>query len=136
MPYTTGNVSITGAPGAGGFASGGATWSGAILNTAGSVNITAAGGGAGGMLYNGASYSIGYTYPSPQVNITHNDITINGLSLKDFMCNVQDRLAVMRPNPELEKEFDELRACAEKYRELEKKFLDQKKVFDILKKPD
>ena len=42
----------------------------------------------------------------------------------------------MVPNPALEKEFVELRECADHYRDLEKKFLEQKRVFEILKKQD
>jgi len=138
--YATGNVNITGGSGTvpvGAYGSygiagsaGGATWSTATL-AAPAITITNPGMGYGG---GGAYYT--NTYAIPSVNITNNDIVIDGESLKGFMHMVQDRLAVLRPNPELEKEFDELRECAERYRELEKKFLEQQKVFNILKKQD
>lgn len=115
--HTTGNIGIT---------TGAAT--GSLL-----VGSGGAGGGTYTTIvsaYSGPGYSIGY----PAVNISNNDITINGESLKEFMHQVQDYLGIMRPNPELEKEFEELRKCAEKYRKLEKKFLEQKKVWDTLKK--
>jgi hypothetical protein len=52
------------------------------------------------------------------------------------MASVNERLAVMVPNPELEAEFDALKACADRYRELEQKFLEQKRVWETLKKQD
>lgn len=64
------------------------------------------------------------------------DIEINGQSLKQTLEAINSRLGILTPNPELEKEFEELRELAERYKELEKKFLGQKKVFDILKKQD
>jgi hypothetical protein len=69
-----------------------------------------------------------------KVSITDSDLVIDGLSLRDFMKTVNERLAVMVPNPELEKEFEELKECADRYRELEKKFLEQMKVWQTLKK--
>lgn len=68
----------------------------------------------------------------PMVEITGGDIIISGASLKDFMCAVHDRLAILQPNPDLEKEFNELAICAAQYRELEKKFLEQQKILKIL----
>ena len=64
------------------------------------------------------------------------DIVINGKSFTETMAKIEDRLGILRPNPELEKEFDELRQAGEHYRQLEKKFLEQKKIFDILKNTD
>jgi hypothetical protein len=71
-----------------------------------------------------------------KVNITDQDLIIDGLSLRDFMASVNERLAVMVPNPELEAEFDDLKACADRYRELEQKFLEQKRMWETLKKQD
>jgi hypothetical protein len=68
--------------------------------------------------------------------LSYNDLNINGQSLKEFMYAVQDRLAIMRPNLELEKEFEELEACGKHYRELEAKFLEQKKAWNVLKQTD
>lgn len=73
---------------------------------------------------------------TPKVNITDNDLIIDGLSLRDFMQTVNERLAVMVPNPKLEEEFQELRALADQYRKLEKKLLDQKVMWETLKKTD
>ena len=62
------------------------------------------------------------------------DIFIDGVSLKNTLQGINDRLAILHVNPELEAEFDELHALAEQYRALEKKLLEKKKTWDILKK--
>jgi hypothetical protein len=77
-----------------------------------------------------------YYTKKPKVEITDKDLVIDGLSLRDFMQTVNERLAIVQPNPALEKEFDELRECADRYRELERKFLEQKRVWETLKKQD
>lgn len=64
------------------------------------------------------------------------DLVINGKSFTETMAKIENRLGILFPNPELEKEFDELQQAGEHYRQLEKKFLEQKKVFDILKNTD
>jgi len=76
-----------------------------------------------------------YYNKQPKVQITDSDIEIDGLSLHKTLITMHERMAIMQPNPALEKEFDELKECADRYRELEKKFLDQKAVWDTLKKP-
>jgi hypothetical protein len=70
------------------------------------------------------------------VNISDKDIVIDGLSLKATLLAVNQRLAVMIPNPQLEKEFEELRACADRYRELEQEFTEQLKMWNVLKSTD
>lgn len=69
-----------------------------------------------------------------KVVITDADIEIDGLSIRQTLVDLQSRMAIMVPNPALEKEFDELKECADRYRELEKKFLEQKKMWETLKK--
>ena len=60
------------------------------------------------------------------------DIVINGTSLSKTLQSLNDRLAILQVNPELEAEFDELHALAEQYRALEKKLLEKKAVWDAL----
>jgi hypothetical protein len=61
------------------------------------------------------------------------DIRINDISLVDTLKNIQDRLNILRPNPELEKEWDQLRELGEQYRELEKKLQEQSDMWAKLK---
>jgi len=61
------------------------------------------------------------------------DIKINGISLVDTLKTIQDRLNILRPNPELETEWDQLRELGEQYRELEKKVKEQGDMWAKLK---
>ena len=61
------------------------------------------------------------------------DLDINGKSLKNWMEKVEERLNILTPNPELEKEWDELRRLGERYRRLEKKCQEKAKMWSKLK---
>jgi hypothetical protein len=61
------------------------------------------------------------------------DVEINGKSLKTWMEQVEERLNMLTPNPELEKEWDELRKLGERYRKLEKKCKEKSEVWKKLK---
>lgn len=63
----------------------------------------------------------------------HADIDINGVSLKATLAGIQERLALLTPNPELEKEWEELKALGDAYRTLEADIKAKMKTFDILK---
>ena len=60
------------------------------------------------------------------------DVIIDGVSLKDTLKGINDRLAILQVNPALEAEFDELHALGEQYRALERKLLEKKAVWDAL----
>jgi len=62
------------------------------------------------------------------------DIDINGASLKDFMTRVEERLALLSPNPKLESEWAELKALGDQYRKLEKEIQEKMKTWEILNK--
>lgn len=61
------------------------------------------------------------------------DIDIDGHSLCDWMAKVEERLNIMTPNPELEKEWDQLRRLGDRYRRLEKKCQEKAKMWQQLK---
>ena len=61
------------------------------------------------------------------------DLDINGVSLKATLESIQEMLGVMKMDPALEKEFEELRAAGEHYRKLRERFKEQKAVWDTLK---
>jgi hypothetical protein len=67
------------------------------------------------------------------VNIKDGDININGVSLSDRLDKMEERLGILRPNPELEEDFEKLKKLGERYRKLEKKLTDQMKTYNILK---
>jgi hypothetical protein len=62
------------------------------------------------------------------------DIRINGKSMNKWMEQVEQRLNILTPNPELEKEWDDLRRLGERYRKLEKKCQEKAKMWETLKK--
>jgi hypothetical protein len=85
-----------------------------------------------------ATWAVQAYYPkTPEVEITNKDITIGGLSLKETMLAIQDELLIpnrLNRNEQLEREFAELKEAAEHYNKLEKKFVEQKKMWETLKK--
>jgi hypothetical protein len=64
------------------------------------------------------------------------DIEINGISLKETLHSLQERMAILEPNPALEAEFKELRDIRQKYIELERNLLEKKQMWDTLNKDD
>ena len=64
------------------------------------------------------------------------DIEINGISLKQTLEDIQQRMAILQPNPELEKEFKELRKIRQQYIKLERNLLEKKEMWDTLNKDD
>jgi hypothetical protein len=61
------------------------------------------------------------------------DIKINGVSLCDTLTAIQDKLNILRPNKELEHEWDQLRELGERYRELEIQLAEKQKMWNTLK---
>ena len=64
------------------------------------------------------------------------DILINEVSLNETLASIQERLAILQPNPALEKEFAELANIRKKYIKLEKKLLEKKAVWEALKRDE
>jgi hypothetical protein len=62
------------------------------------------------------------------------DIKINGKSMVTWMEKVEERLNILTPNPELEKDWDELRRLGNRYRALEKKCMEKAQMWATLKK--
>ena len=62
------------------------------------------------------------------------DITVKGRSLTETLERIEERLAILVPNVRLEQDWKELQNLRQQYVELERKLLEQQRVFDILKK--
>ena len=95
-------------------------------------------GGTGSItLANGSNYTTSPAVLTAKGKMTlqgeNADLDINGVSLKDFMQRVEQRLAILTPDSRLEEEWKELRVLGDQYRKLEKEILDRMKTFDILK---
>ena len=111
--------------------------------TAGTTNAIYVGGGGGG--YGGGQW---HTNATTAATITPNslhvkgdaeflgNIRVKGRNLTEWLETVESRLGILQINSELETEFDELRALGDAYREAERRFNEQKRVYDILKNTD
>ena len=93
----------------------------------------------------GASWSQDYSFnnvTSSNVHISGNgitmepqaDIKIGDRSLKEFMDSVEQRLGILRPNPELEDKWENLKGLRKAYMDLEAEILEKEKMWNILKK--
>ena len=72
---------------------------------------------------------------SARINLSgeNADIEVNGWSLVDAVKRIEERLGLFQPNPALEKEWEDLRALGEQYRQLEQHIRDKQATFDRLK---
>jgi hypothetical protein len=99
-------------------------------------NITVGNGGTtSNTMWATTPNTIGKITPSANISLKgeNADIDLNGKSLKNWMEKVEERLNILTPNPELEKEWDELRELGERYRELEKQCKEKAEVWKKLK---
>ena len=62
------------------------------------------------------------------------DVTIKGKNLTEMLEKIDERLAILHPNPELEDRWDELKELSKRYKELEAELIEKEKVWAILKK--
>jgi len=62
------------------------------------------------------------------------DLKLQGKSLKDSLDRIEERLAILRPNEELEEKWDNLRGLRKMYMELEAEIIEKEKVWNILRK--
>lgn len=62
------------------------------------------------------------------------DVTVKGRSILETLEKIEDRLAILQPNSELESRWNELKELGEKYRQLEQEILDKEKVWNIIKR--
>lgn len=61
------------------------------------------------------------------------DITIGGKKLSDVIAKIEDRLAILHPNQELESKWNSLKELRRQYEALEKDILEKEKIMKILK---
>ena len=85
--------------------------------------------------YSTGGYSIGQVQPSNNIHIkgADADLVIGDKSLRSWMEKVEERLNILTPNSELEKEWDDLKKLGDRYRKLEKKCKEKAEVWNKLK---
>lgn len=62
------------------------------------------------------------------------DLIIKGKSLAQTLENIEDKLAILRPNDALEEKWEQLRELRRQYMELEKDITEKEKIWEILKR--
>jgi len=110
------------------------------INQTYATNITLTGSGSGGT--HGPIYTAASTWTNPGTGtiqikgdaVFEGNITWKGRDMREWFETVEARLAMLQPNPELEKDWEELAELGQKYLELERKLLEKQLVFDILNK--
>jgi hypothetical protein len=60
------------------------------------------------------------------------DISFNGVKLGDRLTAIEQQLNILRPNTEVEAEWDELRQLGERYRQLEQEIKEKMEVWRLL----
>jgi len=122
-------ISSFGTSGSNTVIGGGFTYPNTISATGGPFTIS---GGAG----NTGPYTYNPWDPTSSSKIKLNgkdaDIEINGESLVGMIRRIEQRLNILTPNPELETEWEELRALGEQYRVLEQYIKDKQATWDKL----
>ena len=61
------------------------------------------------------------------------EVTIKGKKLSEMFNKIEERLAILHPNPELEDKWDELKELGKRYKELEAEIIEKEKIWKILK---
>lgn len=103
---------------------------------------TSTGTGPSGMWTNttGTGYTIGHP-TAPQISQAgkvhiqgdNADLVIGDKSMRDWMEKVEERLNILTPNPDMEKDWDDLHKLGERYRKLEKKCKEKSDMWNKLK---
>ena len=62
------------------------------------------------------------------------EVTIKGKNLSEMLEKIDERLAILHPNPKLEDKWDELKELGRRYKELEAEIIEKEKIWSILKK--
>lgn len=116
----------------------------ANTGTSGQVYTT---NGTGGLYWgnlNGTTTSFGSITADPNLQGStlkvmgnaefEGNVKIKGKDLAEMFENIESRLAILHPNPELEEKWDNLRALRNAYKELEAEIIEKEKMWAILQK--
>lgn len=64
----------------------------------------------------------------------HGDVKLKGKSLDKTLTAIEERLAILHPNKELEEKWENLRGLRKAYMELETEIIEKEKMWAILKR--
>lgn len=75
-----------------------------------------------------------WTPPTTVGDLTVNGtLVLNGTDLTGLLKKIEERLAILHPNKELESRWEQLKALGEQYRALEKDILEKEYIWETLK---
>lgn len=128
-----------------------------ITSAAGSGNLSwgpSLTNGTGGYIFQGPSTSVNSNIfpninvsstwdtnwkPNPGLHVKgdaefEGDVKIKGKSITDMFEKIEEKLAILHPNEELEAKWEKLRELRQQYIELEKEIIEKEKMWEILKR--
>lgn len=105
------------------------------------MNSTITAGSSDTLTWSDSNYQYNFGTVNPKVSVDSDglqikdggDITIGDRSMKEFMDKVEDQLAILRPAPELEERWDQLKDLRKQYESLKQDILEKEKIMKILK---
>ena len=112
------------------------------------ITINSGGYSLGTSFGSGGTYAIsgagtGYTFNTYDTSVkidtngidmkSGTDIVIGGKSLSKSIEDIEARLGILRPNPELEDRWETLKDLRRQYMEMERDILEKEKIMKILK---
>ena len=62
------------------------------------------------------------------------ELSVQGVKLSERLDKIEEKLAILRPNEELEERWENLRGLRKAYMELEAEIIEKEKMWAILKK--
>ena len=82
--------------------------------------------------------TIGHLAPSPLKVLgdaeIEGNLKLGGKNINEMLDKIEERLAILHPNPELEDRWEELKELSRRYKELERDIIEKEKIYNILKK--
>ena len=128
VPYTT---NIGGSMGTDTITLNNTLWSGSI--TSPYTYTTTGTSGAGTYNWNNTTPTTVQINTDGLTMANGTDITIGGKSLTKAIEQIEERLAILHPNPALEERWDQLKELRQQYIEMERDLLEKDKLMKILK---
>ena len=96
-------------------------------------------GSGTGNISPGLTFSDSWRLPEQSLHVRgdaefEGDVKIKGKSLSETLNKIEERLAILHPNEQLESKWEELKKLGDAYRALEKDIIEKEKIWETLKK--
>lgn len=134
------DISITGTAGAATIsqAASASTWPYPYVST-NTGTYTLSNGTGSSNISPGLTFSDTWRLPEQSLTVRgdaefEGDIKLKGKSLSETLSKIEERLAILHPNEQLESKWEELKKLGDMYRALEKDIIEKEKIWETLKK--